>query len=277
VSQYALWLDTTLPGMSMSILRCSHDHWEMVCEFHEKKVGATAQINKIFEDLIQRSGISVDQIDHLIMGIGPGSFTGIKIGMAWALGFAAGFGTTQISLMPDESTLNPSGIDVEKRGNSGDRSLRIMGVSALEMASLGIECLNRANLGNSEKSLSKKAPLNILLKVTSSHGFLLRLDVDSVFSLDYPRERPFRVEDLPSILNQGVIHLACPWPEVSAILEGREVHQHDSLRALAQDGLVEFLNQKKMQWEEAFPSPRYLKLSTAEEKLLMNDKGEQLG
>lgn len=276
--EIALWLDTTLPGLSMVLVALKNERWEILASFHEDKTGATSKINKVFSDLISQSGISVAEINHLLMGVGPGSFTGIKIGMAWAFGFSAGFDRAQVTAQNSSSAREDFAARQIQGGTESPKSHLPLGSSHRDY-SLAVDSKAFRMAGLSSLELAAQAiadqPINILLKVTSAHGFLLRTDRGE-FAPDTPREIAVKIEDLPHTLNQGKIHLACPWPEVSGILSdcGREVIEHNSLRLMVEKGLLRFLNQKNFQWRNEFPFPRYLKLSTAEEKLKLTEKGE---
>jgi hypothetical protein len=46
----------------------------------------------------------------------------------------------------------------------------------------------------------------------------------------------------------------------------------ESLRTYSVLGLLEVINRPGFEWGTEFPNPRYLKLSTAEEKLIQNQE-----
>ena len=88
---FALWLDASLPGLSVAILsRSSSSDWKILREHHEDQLGATANINSILNHLLAQAGIEPQSISYLLVGVGPGSFTGIKVALAWAYGFFVG-------------------------------------------------------------------------------------------------------------------------------------------------------------------------------------------
>lgn len=47
---------------------------------------------KLTEGLLAEAGLGVRQISHIVCGAGPGSFTGLRIGLAFAKGLAQGLG-----------------------------------------------------------------------------------------------------------------------------------------------------------------------------------------
>jgi tRNA threonylcarbamoyladenosine biosynthesis protein TsaB len=51
-----------------------------------------AAIARAIDDLLAIAGISIDELDAIAVGIGPGSFTGLRIGASYAKGIAFGTG-----------------------------------------------------------------------------------------------------------------------------------------------------------------------------------------
>jgi tRNA A37 threonylcarbamoyladenosine modification protein TsaB len=57
--------------------------------FHTQRGDADSAICKMIEEGLTHSGKSVEDIDTIVVSHGPGSFTGIKVGLAWSYGFQA--------------------------------------------------------------------------------------------------------------------------------------------------------------------------------------------
>ena len=54
----------------------------------ESKFHHTVELSPAVDDLLRRSGTSLDDLDAIAVAIGPGSFTGLRIGLAFAKGLA---------------------------------------------------------------------------------------------------------------------------------------------------------------------------------------------
>ena len=83
--------------------------------FHDQKTGrfgASVIIPKMIEQA-QEQGIDISQIEHWIVGKGPGSFTGTRVGIAFAHGVSTGFNTLMkgtnsgFLFIPELLTKNP--------------------------------------------------------------------------------------------------------------------------------------------------------------------------
>lgn len=80
-----LAFDTAIVGASVAIR-----HNGIICSEHDRTIGNQASnLVPMIESVLHRAGIWYGQIDRLITTIGPGSFTGIRIGLATAQGIVA--------------------------------------------------------------------------------------------------------------------------------------------------------------------------------------------
>jgi tRNA threonylcarbamoyladenosine biosynthesis protein TsaB len=75
----------------------------------------TSRLMPLIVGLLQEAGLGWDQLDALAVGIGPGTFTGLRIGVATARGLAVARGLPLIGVSTLES-LALGGIDASGRG-----------------------------------------------------------------------------------------------------------------------------------------------------------------
>ena len=75
------------------------------------KKGHAQRLAKTVHNSLFRHGISYEEIDELIVGIGPGSFTGLRIGLAFAKGLAFATKTPirPVSSIESIASILPSG------------------------------------------------------------------------------------------------------------------------------------------------------------------------
>ena len=83
---YILAIDTSTDVCSVAILKDG----EVLREISQKvKTGHSGTILQIIDNLFRNSGVNKKDINLIATGLGPGSFTGIRIGIATAKGLAA--------------------------------------------------------------------------------------------------------------------------------------------------------------------------------------------
>lgn len=81
-----LALDTATEACSVALLY----QGEVTHKFEINPRGHTQRILPLVDELLQQSGIALQQLDALAFGRGPGSFTGVRIGCGIAQGLAFG-------------------------------------------------------------------------------------------------------------------------------------------------------------------------------------------
>src|SRR5216117_2991591 len=75
-----LAFDTATPAATVALVRSE----EVLGEGRSRASSVLADADA----LLREAGLSVSDLDALVVGSGPGSFTGLRIGMAMALGLA---------------------------------------------------------------------------------------------------------------------------------------------------------------------------------------------
>ena len=189
---------------------------------HNENMGALQAISRF------------DQLAGLAVGSGPGSFTGIKVGLAFAYGLTTASG----------------------------KPMPMLAVSALEATALAI---------------AESSDVAVFLPATKTHGFATVAPApdSSVQSMaaalvDCDQKVPEMLADLPASCQ--LISIG-EWPLLSEVAAKR--HRKIAVMAPAQAcriALATMADQIAAAWPQNFkpdmPEPKYLRLSTAEEKLL---------
>lgn len=92
-----LFIDTSLFGASLALCSLSGENpfWS---DFYEQKGAADSAISKMLDEGLKRTNATIQDIHSVVVSHGPGSFTGIKVGLAWAYGFQAGHNSKMLGL-----------------------------------------------------------------------------------------------------------------------------------------------------------------------------------
>jgi tRNA threonylcarbamoyladenosine biosynthesis protein TsaB len=86
---YILAIDTSTETASVCLLKGDQ------VLFDERDSGRFAHNKRLFEmisNVLDRAGIGISEVDLFAVGSGPGSFTGLRVGMSAVKGLAAGSG-----------------------------------------------------------------------------------------------------------------------------------------------------------------------------------------
>lgn len=113
-----LALDTCLPACSAAVL----DRNDVLASASESMVkGHQERLATMVREVMQAAGLSFGDLDRIGVTVGPGSFTGLRVGVAFAKGLSAALGLpcvgvgTLEALAGDESGVAAAVIDA-KRG-----------------------------------------------------------------------------------------------------------------------------------------------------------------
>ena len=226
-----LIIDTSIIGVSMAIADMqSKDKnpilWQHI---HPENMGSVPAIGRMLQQGLTRCGMNVSALAGICVSSGPGSFTGIKVGLAYAFGM---------------KLARPNGIPM-------------LGISSLECA--------RAVLAD-ELSIPG---LKVFLPATKTHGFMAT--EEGSFLLDTGNVN--QQNELGTSSNNSSNLIFNSWPLLSDLLvsKGKSFEIIGEIRMCnaAVYGMAEVA---KKSWPNGFgvenPTPKYLRLSTAEEKLI---------
>ena len=93
MSRLVLAIDTATPAVTAGVLRVDGDAVQVLAE--QVTVDPRAHAERLtpnIVDAIADAGVSVDQLDAVVVGCGPGPFTGLRVGMATAAAFGHALG-----------------------------------------------------------------------------------------------------------------------------------------------------------------------------------------
>lgn len=250
---YCLCIDTSLFGASMALVAVGASNPNsgvLWMQSSAERHSSAAILSHLWAEAQTATGLSSGDIAGLVVSVGPGSFTGIKVGLAWAYGFA--------SVAP--------------------RALRWLGLSALEEAATLLQA----------RTPEKSALL--VLPSTQTHAY-------GAYAAALPAQRGAgaapatafllnSAEGLGSLRSSGAEPASCyccgSWPALPALLADRSAEGVVSARfeevavaelmELGLRGMVQRLHlltqhEGLQALSLALPQARYLRQSTAEEKL----------
>lgn len=78
-------IDTSFVGALIGVFDKAGELLSM--DWSEASQDAASRLPNLCDQAIEKAGISIDAIEQIVVGLGPGSFTGIKIGISFVQGF----------------------------------------------------------------------------------------------------------------------------------------------------------------------------------------------
>lgn len=239
-----LLIDTTIVGVTMGIVLvdqsisslCKDRQIFIAAQAgHYENAGSIAMISILADQCLRKVSLHPADIHGIVISTGPGSFTGIKIGLAFAQGWACGL----------------------------EHPPMWLGVSALEHA---------VNFRTSENRLTLFLPATrthgfVVEKVAGSTKPARLIDVSSW------DQNISRFAHDPMVLSPSDnVEIVGTWPLLEKTLQDREINfRNQSPKDVARDAFLSMAGHAVRNWQKAFsptiPGPNYLRLSTAEEQL----------
>lgn len=114
---HALILDCSLPGIALGLAQAEQG----VCDFTEvllPREGSSTHLAPLAQTLMAKSKLNFADLGGVVIGTGPGSFTGIRMGLAFAYGLKAAF--------PKLRLVGVSSMDVMAKGKRGGQSTWVL-------------------------------------------------------------------------------------------------------------------------------------------------------
>lgn len=93
MSRLVLAIDTATPAVTAGVVRVDGDGIELLAE--QVTVDPRAHAERLTPNIVEAlsdAGIAVGQLDAVVVGCGPGPFTGLRVGMATAAAFGHALG-----------------------------------------------------------------------------------------------------------------------------------------------------------------------------------------
>jgi tRNA threonylcarbamoyl adenosine modification protein YeaZ len=226
--QYDLLIDTSIFGAAVGLRHASQGL--VYCQVASDVQNSARQLPLMVEEAVQGANTSLTGIRRVVVSQGPGSFTGIRVGIAYAYGFFKGL--------------------VEKVGAEA----AIAGVSSLELVALNV---------------SKKASRDIALFLpsTKTTGFfaMVKQGVSSLHPIDLSKD----LGDTLKSLDWKVLGQWDALGEKANSLHANSIELLD-LRESARLALLaiddRLSTDTTLNWSVDMPSAIYLRQSTVEEK-----------
>lgn len=88
MTQPVLAFDTSGPRLSVGLWLEGQTLWEKVVDFPEGRLGHAAELVPAIAEGLARASLALDDLAYVALTIGPGSYTGLRIGLATAKGLA---------------------------------------------------------------------------------------------------------------------------------------------------------------------------------------------
>ncbi len=87
-----LAFDTTMGACSAALLKLADSERQIFCKYHERDRGHAETIMPMIVDVMGQAGLKFHDLHRIAVTLGPGTFTGVRIGIAVARGLALASG-----------------------------------------------------------------------------------------------------------------------------------------------------------------------------------------
>lgn len=232
-----LVVDTSITGASLALVQAENLENVIWSHIHPDKHGSSSGLASRLSLGLKESGHQPSDIRQMIISQGPGSFTGIKAGLAFTRGFSSGLKHPPLW----------------------------MGLSSLEA---GGHLLR-------QKSLKRDETLWFFLPSTKTHGYLAICSEHEVcsFLVDI---NSMQAGDTDLLLPSEKTHIifASPWASMEEKYKDhhqvRTLTDNQVLLSTCLNGMIQVaIERGATGFSPKIPEPRYLRKSTVEERMDM--------
>lgn len=241
MSQYTLVIDTSIHGAGIAFSNDDSGALDFL-EASNGVIDSARDLPLMVERGMQKLGIRQESIRRVLVSQGPGSFTGIRVGMAYALGFVAG--------------------------------LKLHDGAAHKMA--GVQSIGFLALQLSQKMKSR---LLLFLAATKTTGCVVTADAGQFqvtpldFNSDDVESFLSRNKDWPWVV-VGTWQQVCDSATKYGVKDYRSMQGREAVLSCLESLGEALKNKSVFSWvdfgEEDAPRPIYLRKSTVEEKAMVN-------
>jgi tRNA threonylcarbamoyl adenosine modification protein YeaZ len=223
--EYNLLIETSLAGTCLAI---SNGNGKVLWSFQSEGIASSAAtLGEQFKTALNDLHVRTENFQSIVLATGPGSFTGLRIGAAFALGFAEGLRANQLPI-------------------------KFLGVSSLSLIAKA-------------RYAASKVPQTVWLSSTKSQGYWSHFDGKNVREdiIDlHHHEIPNCLDNTSEHVSIGPWdHLSQKIPSVITITNSNAIRL--TFESMAQ----KVFSAAGTEFEQMLPPIRYLRKSTVEEKL----------
>ncbi len=230
-------LDTSLQGVTLGLVTIEAPSHRILASYGSSQPGeAAARLPELCQRLLKETDLALDDIDGLLVSHGPGSFTGIKIGLSFAAGW------------------NRAGTKTKVYGVSSVKGLQRQ---LPKNQSLFLPATQTAGYFSQLQESQTAVNLGVIDLALSSVAARFQESTDSL--------QPIAQKDLGEVKILGV------WPKVEAWLAEQNIpwsrYENPLLHESVITGMVEEFIAKSDKLSEGELTAVYLRKSAPEEKL----------
>lgn len=235
-------MDASLHGALVAVFASEGGQARLLASrSHSTHTGAMQHMGALVRAVLAEASCEVEGLAGVVLGHGPGSFTGIRVGLAYGYGLIA-----------------------------GQRALASHGFPAWGCSALAAAAWSLAD--------SVGASVQVAMPATKTHGFVATATIGTAAAevrtalVDLSAALDGTSGSRPQHFGSEVVYLASPWPLAETYLAQQQREpgslSHESLIHHTLRGVAHMVGRAwPKEFGAALPRPVYLRLSTPEERL----------